>query len=142
FHALAATLDRIEDEGLQAVIARHSVAGVATRAGLLALGLAPWVGEAEASNLTSAAVLPEGIDRAALLAAPAPLGVGIAAAVGPGTERLLRLNHTGPRARFEPVLANVVALGAALRQVGFAAKVGAAAEAVAEAYSASPAHSA
>lgn len=142
FHALAATLDRFEDEGLAAVIARHAVAGAATRAALRALGLAPWVAEAEASNLTSAAVLPDGIDRAALLATLAPLEVGIAAAVGPGTERLLRLNHTGPRARFEPVLANVVALGAALRQRGFATDAGAAAEAVAEFYPASPAHSA
>lgn len=135
FHTLAATLDRFEAEGLDAVIARHTRAGKATRAGLVALGLAPWVGEAEASNLTSAAVLPEGIERAALLEALAPFNTGIAAAVGPGTDRLLRLNHTGPRARFETVLASVVALGAALHSLGFAAKTGAAAEAIAKTYS-------
>ena len=50
------------------------------------------------------------------------------------TEQLLRLNHTGPRARFEIVLSNVVALGAALQQFGVAADIGAAAEAIAKAY--------
>ena len=136
FHALAATLDRFETEGLRNAIARHATAGAASRAGLVALGLTPWVDEAEASNLVTAAVLPEGVDRAALLAAITHLGAGIGAAIGPGTERLVRLNHTGPNARFAPVLANVVAVGAGLRALGVPAPIGAAAEAVAGAYAA------
>lgn len=134
FHTLAATLDRFESEGLAAVIARHTLAGAATRAALVALGLAPWVTDTEASNLVTAAVLPEGIDRTKLLERLAPLDTGIAAGVGPGTERLLRLNHTGPRARFETVLANVVGLGGALRQLGFDARIGAASEMISKAY--------
>lgn len=134
FHALAATLDRFESEGLDEAIARHTIAGSATRAGLMALGLTPWVTDADASNLTTAARLPEGIDRTALLDRLAPFATGTAAAVGPGTDHLLRLNHTGPRARFETVLANVVALGAALQQLGFPANIGAAAEAIAKGY--------
>lgn len=134
FHTLEATLDRIEAEGIEAVIRRHAVAGAASRAGVAALGLAGWVDGAEASSLVTAAILPDGIDRAALLDELAPFGAGVAAAVGPGTERLVRLNHTGPRARFEPVLANVVALGVALRALGGAADIGAAAEAVAATY--------
>jgi len=134
FHALVATLDRFESEGLDAAIARHTVAGTATRAGLMALGLTPWVSDAEASNLTTAARLPEGIDRTTLLDRLAPFATGTGAAVGPGTDRLLRLNHTGPRARFETVLSNVVALGAALQQLGFHANIGAAAEAIARIY--------
>jgi aspartate aminotransferase-like enzyme len=136
FHALAAALDRFEAEGLATAISRHTHAGAATRAALLALGLEPWVSEPEASNLMSAAVLPEGIDRAALLAAITPFGAGVAAAIGPGTERLLRLNHTGPRAHFEPVLANVIALGAGLAALGVPVAIGAAAEIVARTYAA------
>jgi aspartate aminotransferase-like enzyme len=94
------------------------------------------VSEPEASNLMSAAVLPEGVDRAALLAAITPFGAGVAAAIGPGTERLLRLNHTGPRAHFEPVLANVIALGAGLAALGVPVAIGAAAEIVARTYAA------
>jgi aspartate aminotransferase-like enzyme len=136
FHTLEATLDRFEAEGLAAAIHRHHLAAAATRAALAALPLVPWVPAAEASNLVTAAQLPAGIDRAALLAALAPFGTGIAAGIGPGTERLLRLNHTGPRASFAPVLANVVALGAALRQAGADSDTGAAAAAVATAYGA------
>lgn len=134
FHALSAALDRFEAEGIDAAVARHGRAGRATRAGLAALGLRPWVSDAEASDLTTAAVIPEGIERQPLLLAAAPLEAGITAAVGPGSERLLRLNHTGPRARFEPVLAGVLGLGGALRSLGFAADVGAAAEAIVTAY--------
>jgi aspartate aminotransferase-like enzyme len=134
FHALAATLDRVEDEGLDALIERHAVAGAASRAGLAALGLVPWVEGADASNLVTAAVLPDGVDRQALLERLAPSGSGIAAAVGPGTETLLRLSHTGPRARFDSVVADVLALGGGLRHFGFAADIGAAAEAVVAVY--------
>lgn len=136
FHTLEATLDRIEAEGLAAVIARHEQAAAASRAGVSALGLVPWVDAAEASNLVTAAQLPTSIDRTALLAALAPFGSSIAPAIGPGTEQLLRLNHTGPRARFGVVLADLVALGTALVGLGVAADVGAAAEAVAAKYAA------
>ena len=89
---------------------------------------------AQASNLVTAALLPEGIARAALLDRLAPFGTAIAAAVGPGSERLVRLNHTGPRARFDAVLADIVALGAALQALGATVDTGAAAEAVAARY--------
>ncbi|HQZ11842.1 MAG TPA: aminotransferase class V-fold PLP-dependent enzyme [Devosia sp.] len=134
FHALAAALARFEAEGLDAAIARHTRAGAVTRAALKALGLAPWVPDAEASNLVTAAVLPAGIDRASVLEALAPYATGTAAAVGPGTDALLRLNHTGPRARFDTVLAIVVALGNALARAGASVDTGAAAETVAKGY--------
>jgi aspartate aminotransferase-like enzyme len=134
FHTLEATLDHVEAEGLAALVARHARAAAASRAGLAALGLRPWVAPAQASNLVTAALLPEGIARAALLDRLAPFGTAIAAAVGPGSERLVRLNHTGPRARFDAVLADIVALGAALQALGATVDTGAAAEAVAARY--------
>lgn len=134
FHTLEAALDRVEAEGLAALIARHARAATASRAGVAALGLKPWVAPEHASNLVTAALLPEGIDRAALLDQMTPFGTAIAAAVGPGSERLVRLNHTGPRARFDVVLADIMALGAGLRALGATADIGAAAEAVAAQY--------
>jgi aspartate aminotransferase-like enzyme len=49
-------------------------------------------------------------------------------------DRLVRLDHTGAKAEFSNVLANVVAYGTALRLLGTKVDVGAAAEAVASAY--------
>jgi hypothetical protein len=50
-----------------------------------------------------------------IIASDADLTVG----AGPGAERLLCLNHTGQRARREPVPANVAALVEALGKRGF-----------------------
>lgn len=136
FHALQAALDRVEAEGFASVIARHARAGRASRTAVQAMGLRPWVDEARASNLVTAAPLPPGLAMDAVLAALEPFGTGIAPGVGPSADRLLRLNHTGPRARFDVVLANVLALGQALRALGFNADLGAAAAAVTKAYAA------
>lgn len=133
FFALEAALDRIEAERLENVIARHVLAGSATRAGLAALGVATWVPAAKASNLVTAVRVPEELGPAALIATARRLGVELAAGVG-AAAHLVRLNHTGPRASFQTVLSNVVAYGAALRQAGHAADIAAASEAIAVAY--------
>ncbi|MDT8855953.1 aminotransferase class V-fold PLP-dependent enzyme [Paracoccaceae bacterium Fryx2] len=125
FHALQATLDRVEAEGLPALIARHEGAARAARAGVKALLGREWVPPAQASNLVTAAPLPEGLSAAQVLAALPPEST-IGAGVGPGGDRLLRLNHTGPRARLDTVLGDLAALGAALRHLGVQADVGAA----------------
>ena len=46
FFALEAALDRVEAEGLDAVVARHTLAGAATRDAVRALGLSTWVEDA------------------------------------------------------------------------------------------------
>ena len=133
-HALDAALARVESEGLDNVIARHQLAGDATRAALRALGLAPFTPAASASNLVTGALLPPAIAMDDAVAALSPFGVGIEPSVGAAATRLLRLNHTGNRARFEPVLANILALGAALRQLGHDADLDAASRAVLDHY--------
>ena len=70
----------------------------------------------------------------AFLAAAAPLDTDFSAGVGPGAERLVRLNHTGLRARFETVLSGVVAYGIALGKLGRKADIAAAAATVAAHY--------
>ncbi|MCC2610502.1 pyridoxal-phosphate-dependent aminotransferase family protein [Neorhizobium petrolearium] len=131
FFALEAALDRLEAEGLASVIARHGRAARATHAGLIALGAEPWVKPEKGSHLVTAVELSEAADPKALLAAAAPLGMEFSIGVGPGANRLIRLNHTGLRARFDIVLGNVTAYGIGLRRLGFKADIAAAVEAIA-----------
>ena len=78
--------------------------------------------------------LPDGIDIADLLKHPAGVEAGLTAGVGDVADRLIRLNHTGPRARRDIVLANVLALGHALNALGRNTDGAAAADAIAARY--------
>ncbi|CAN7384259.1 pyridoxal-phosphate-dependent aminotransferase family protein [Neorhizobium tomejilense] len=130
FFALEAALDRAEAEGIDAIVARHVRAARATRAALAAMGGELWVDALHGSNLVTAARLPAAADPAAVLSV-APRGIELSAGVGPGAERLIRLNHTGQRARFDIVLGNLTAYGMALRRRGFKADISAAVDAIA-----------
>lgn len=134
FFALEACLDQVEAEGLAQIIARHEKAASASRAGLTALGTSLWVPAGQGSNLVTAVSLPSGLGSASVIAFAAGLGVELTPGVGTGLSHLMRINHTGARASFPTVLANVVAYGAALRQAGFPANIGAASEAVTKSY--------
>ncbi len=136
FWALEAALDQVEAEGLDRLIARHERAATATRAGLRALGPQPWIADdGAASTLVTSAPVPAGIDAEALVRAAALFGVALSHGFGDTSGKLVRLDHTGARAAFDKVLANVVAYGSALAQEGARVDVGAAAEAIAAAYS-------
>jgi aspartate aminotransferase-like enzyme len=117
FHALAQTLARVEAEGLAALQARHRSAAAAARAGARALTGRDWVAPQAASNLVTAVALPDGLDAGRVLAAAAP-GHALSAGVGPAGERIIRVNHTGPRARTEVVLGDLAVLGRALAAAG------------------------
>ncbi|WP_050528606.1 pyridoxal-phosphate-dependent aminotransferase family protein [Pseudorhodobacter aquimaris] len=118
FHALAATLDRIEAEGLTAMLTRHGVAAQAMRAGVAALGVMPWVAPEHASNLVTAGPVPEGYSADDLTRALPQGATMIAPGVGPAGERLVRLNHTGPRACPAVVLSELAAYAGALARLG------------------------
>ncbi len=111
FHALAQALARVEAEGLGALIGRHRSAAAAARAGARILAGREWVPAGAASNLVTAAALPEGLDAGSVLAAAAP-GHALSAGVGPAGERIVRLNHTGARAGLEAVLGDLAVLRA------------------------------
>jgi aspartate aminotransferase-like enzyme len=133
FWALQAALDRVEAEIMPALIVRHAQAARATRAGLVALGLQEWVAGDQASNLVTAARLPDHLTASQVLAAaghPANLSAG----VGSIAERLVRLNHTGRNANHDAVFANVTALGTALKHLGESVDIDAANHAMAAAY--------
>ncbi len=108
WHALSAALDRFEAEGIDAAVARHAVAGKATRAAVRALGLPLWIADdAKASNLVTVVR-----DAEAVVSRPAIAEAGIDPAVG--VAGLIRLNHTGERARRPAVEAMIDALCSAL----------------------------
>jgi aspartate aminotransferase-like enzyme len=135
--ALAAALDRLADGGLAAAVRRHRRARDATRAGLRALGLSPYVAaDDEAASVATVAVLPpaaiaqggagqllsaavegRGADEDWLIAGPA---------FGSLADRAIRLNHTGPGAALAPVLGTLAHLGYALQEAGQDADVSAA----------------
>jgi aspartate aminotransferase-like enzyme len=139
FWGLESALDRLDKEGLVNMINRHILATRATRAGLRAMGVVPWVPEDDqASALVTAAPVPDEVNIDDLLDATARLGVTLTPGVGAISRRLIRLNHTGPNAKFSTVLANVVAYGAALIQAGQPADIAAAAAAVTRHYASLP----
>ncbi|QWW71781.1 alanine--glyoxylate aminotransferase family protein [Rhizobium sp. WYJ-E13] len=135
FFALEAALDRVEADGVEQTVARHEKAASATRAGLSALGASLWVPAEQASNLVTTISAPTDVEPTSVMRFAGGLAVDLTAGVGTGLSHLIRLNHTGPRATFQTVLASVVTYGEALRQAGLAADVGAASEAVVRAYS-------
>ncbi len=123
--ALIAALDALEgDVGLAGLIERHQRAAVASRLGAIALGLEPWVEDSpQAAAVATLVRPPAGLSVGEIVAAAAryleggPTGM-LGAAPGPLAGAALRINHTGAGARPEPVLAAIVALAGALRQLG------------------------
>jgi aspartate aminotransferase-like enzyme len=135
FWALEEALDRIEFEGIDAVIARHDRAARASRAGLRALGVEPSVTRDDAASaLITAAPVPEGVDVVTLIAHAAHKGIELDAGLGETVGKIVRLNHAGVRAAYDVVLSNVVAYGAALAAQRIPVDIGAAATAVTDAY--------
>lgn len=118
--ALKAALDAIENEGINSVINRHKKASQASHAALPALGLSSWIAPEKASALITAAALPGELHASTVLAFsddPIALSKG----VGSIAERIIRINHTGPRANEATVLATLSKLGKALNAAGFSA---------------------
>ena len=124
FHTLAQTLARVEAEGLASIHARHRRVAAAARAGAKVLTGRDWVVKESASNLVTAVALPDSLDASRVLAAAAP-GHCLSAGVGPSGERLVRLNHTGPRARLDVVLGDLATLGRAFSSLGVNSDIGA-----------------
>lgn len=111
FWALQAALDRVEAEGLPAIEGRHLQATRAVHAGLLALGVTPFVPFEKASRLVTT-FLPEAIEPFLVL----PRELGLSRGVGAAGEALMRLNHTGPRAGRETVVEMIEAVAGVLRR--------------------------
>ncbi|GGZ34004.1 pyridoxal-phosphate-dependent aminotransferase family protein [Streptomyces poonensis] len=121
--ALEACLERIEAEGLDAVMARHAAAARATRAGVLALGggLEPYVHEAtEAAPVATTLRTPDGVVASELVARALESDPALPLAAGGGAlaKEMIRVNHYGPDATPGAVQSSLAALGAALAERG------------------------
>jgi pyridoxamine--pyruvate transaminase len=126
----AALTDVLENGGVEASIARHRLAGRASRAGARAMGLELWPkSEDYAANCVTAVRCPEGIDvGATLLHIRERYGVMLSGGYGELKDKLFRLGHMGPAARsLNPVVA-VGALGRGLADLGADVNVGAGCE--------------
>ncbi|MFJ9116573.1 pyridoxal-phosphate-dependent aminotransferase family protein [Streptomyces sp. NPDC102394] len=121
--ALEACLDRIEAQGLEAVMGRHRAAAAATRAGAQALGggLEPYVHDArEAAPVATTLRTPAGVVASELVARALAADPALPLAAGGGAlaKEMIRVNHYGPDATPETVQGCLAALGAALAEQG------------------------
>ncbi len=128
---LSAAIDLYLDEGAESVWARHALTAAACRAGIKAMGCALWADPEEIASPTTTAVrIPDGLSDSDIVRTTRDrYGVVLSVGRGETLGKLLRIGHMGPTA--EPIYALVAlgALGNALRELGFAADVGAGVEA-------------
>lgn len=127
------------EEGRQAVIDRHRLAGEAMLAGVRALGLAPF-GDLDHKMANIVGVeIPAGIDgdgaRRALLE---DYGIEIGGSFGPMAGRVWRIGTMGYNARRAAVLTTLVALEDVLRRGGHTAVPGRAVDAARAVYGEQP----
>jgi aspartate aminotransferase-like enzyme len=137
--ALQACVERIETEGLDAVMSRHALAAAATRAGARALGagLEPYVHEAaQAAPVATTLRTPSGVDASALVARALAADPALPLAAGGGAlaAEMIRVNHYGPAATRGVVRACLAALGSALGELGAGVDLEAAGRAVTDAW--------
>jgi pyridoxamine--pyruvate transaminase len=128
----AALSEVLDTGGVDASVARHALAGRATRAGVRGLGLELWPKSDDyAANCVTAVRCPEGIDiPSTLLHIRERYGVMLSGGYGELKEKLFRLGHMGPASRSLNPLVAVGAFGRGLADLGVDVNVGAGTEAV------------
>ena len=113
--ALEAAVDRVLVEGLQRVRQRHRASAAASRSGARALGLTPYASDADAAVVATTLVAPSGIDARTLVErARTDRHVALSPGFGELAGTVVRIDHTGQRARLAVVLDALEALGVAL----------------------------
>ncbi|MFI1012135.1 pyridoxal-phosphate-dependent aminotransferase family protein [Streptomyces sp. NPDC020965] len=135
--ALEACVERIETEGLDAVMARHASAAAATRRGVLALGggLEPYVHEArDAAPVATTLRVPAGVNASELVAEALAADPSLPLIAGGGAlaKEMIRVNHYGVDATRGAVRSSLTALGSALAERGAPVDLEAAGRAVTE----------
>lgn len=119
FYALDVALQRLLEEGIEAIVARHQRLGSLTRREVKALGLQLLADERIASNTVTAVRAPEGVEIAALRKMlREEYQVVVAGGQGKLSNQIFRIGHLGwcPE---EDVVAAIDALRAALPRLGF-----------------------
>lgn len=126
--ALEACVERIERDGLDAVMGRHRAAALSARAGAVALGggLEPYVRDAaEAAPVATTLRVPAGVTASEVVARAVAGDPALPLAAGGGAlaKEMIRVNHYGGDARADVVRGCVAALGAALTEMGLGVDV-------------------
>jgi serine---pyruvate transaminase len=125
FMALDVALGMIDDEGLDAVYARHRLLGEAARSAARALELDLFGPEDENANVVTAIRLPDGIDGASVPKLMRDrFGVTVAGGQGRLKGQIVRIAHCGYFGAFDIVTA-VAALEMTLAELGHETELGA-----------------
>jgi len=95
FFQLDAALRLMEEEGREAIYARHAACGAAARAGLAAMGFELFADPDNASDTVTSALVPDGADWSALNNEFRVRGLQLAGGQGKMKGRLLRIGHLG-----------------------------------------------
>lgn len=136
-YALREGLRIVLDEGLDRRFERHRLHSAALRAGLSAMGLAPYGDPAAAMAAVSCVAIPPGVDGEALRAfLLEQFGVEIASSFGPLKGKIWRIGTMGYGASRFNVLHGLAALEAGLIRFGRPVPAGAALQAALDAYQA------
>jgi aspartate aminotransferase-like enzyme len=107
----------MQEEGAQAIFARHEAAAAAARAGLTALGFELFADERHYSRTVTAATVPDGLDWKAFNAELKTRGLVLAGGQGKLKGRIFRLGHLGS-VTVEEILGAVATLEAVSIEYG------------------------
>lgn len=137
--ALEACVERIEADGLDAVMARHRAAALSARAGAVALGggMEPYVHDvADAAPVATTLRVPAGVVASEVVGRALAIDAALPLAAGGGAlaKEMIRVNHYGVDATVGAVRGCVAALGAALAEAGLKVDVEGALRAVEDAW--------
>jgi aspartate aminotransferase-like enzyme len=134
--ALKVAIERVKGEGLASVERRHRAAAAASRAGARSLGLSPFVDDEDAAVIVTTLRSPEGVDATSLVRDAKRLSdVALSPGFGELAHEVIRIDHTGERARLDVVIAALEALSRALGHVTSGDAIEAAIEAASKAWS-------
>jgi serine---pyruvate transaminase len=122
--ALDVALELIEEEGLEAILARHDLLARAARAGARGLGLELFGDADERSTVVTAVELPDSIDGAKVPKLLRERGITANGGQGRLKGRIIRIAHCGYFGAFD-VITIVAGLELALNELGADVELGA-----------------
>ena len=123
-HGIEACCDELLEEGLEASIARHSLAAKACRAGVRAMELELWPRSEEVTaDCVTAIAVPDGLTDTQVRG-HCRERYGVMISSGQGAGNLVRIGHMGPTASSMYPVAGLAAVGRTFADLGVSVKVG------------------
>ncbi len=129
-------LQKIREEGVDRMVARHALLGKATRAGLQAMGLEIFASSPERANVVTCVRAPEGVDSSRIVShVRKRFGLVIAGGQGKLKGKVFRIGHLGWVDRFD-ILRALAAVETAFVDLGLPVKEGTGVQAALEVFQA------